>query len=84
MLSMMVVSSAEPDETTGGIIFTVLAVSLRPVFSLSDTSIQMNPRRLWGVGDSGLRILGGALGANRLIGVVFPAIAGVEDWLATR
>ena len=48
MLSMMVMSSAEPDETTGGIIFTVLAVSLRPVFSLSDTSIQMNPRRLWG------------------------------------
>ena len=51
----MVVSSAEPDETTGGIIFTVLAVSLQPVFSLSDTSIQMNPRRL---GVSGILRIG--------------------------
>ena len=54
-LSMMVMSSAEPDETTGGIIFTVLAVSLQPVFSLSDTSIQMNPRQLWGVEDESPR-----------------------------
>ena len=80
----MVVSSAEPDETTEGRIFTVLAVSLRPVFSLSDTSIQMNPGQLCGIEDSRMRILGEALGADRLIGVVFPAIAGVEDWLATR
>ena len=63
---------------------SVLAGSLQPVFTLSDTSIQMNPRQLWGVEDSRRSVLGEALGADRLIGVVFPAIAGVEDWLATR
>ena len=50
--SMMVVSSAEPDETIEGRIFTVLAIALRPVFPFLDTSIQMNPKRLQGVGDS--------------------------------
>ena len=41
---------------------------------------------LVGVGDSENRegVIRRALEANQLIGVVFPAIAGVEDWLASR
>ena len=58
---------------------SVLAVSLQPVFSLSDTSIQMNPRGLWGRRGFEVENLRRALGADRLIGFVFPAIAGVED-----